>query len=60
MKTIEFTELQAKEYLKKQGKKSGFFYYNVFGWQVYYTLEPTFATPTGKLREFPRIVRITV
>lgn len=54
----EFTEKQAKEYLRGKGKKSGKFYKNVYGWKVYYTLEPTFATPTGKDKDFPRTVRI--
>lgn len=32
------------------------FYRNVFGWNVYYTDEPTFATPTGNDPAFPRQV----
>ena len=48
----EFTIAQAKAYLKQKGKKSGRFYVNVYGWQTYLTLEPTFATPTGKAKGF--------
>lgn len=51
----EFTTTQAIEYAKKRGKNTRF-YYNVFGWSTYYTLKPTFATPTGKLRGFPRCI----
>lgn len=50
----EFSEAQAKAYIKAKGKKSGRFYVNFYGWNVYYTLEPTFATPTGRAKGFPR------
>ena len=56
----EFTESEAKAYLKQKGKKSGRFYVNFFGWQSYLTLEPTFATPTGKAKGFPRTTIIKV
>jgi hypothetical protein len=56
----EFTKEQAKEYLKQKGKKSGRFYHNVYGWETYLTLKPTFATPTGKLKGFPRTVIVKV
>jgi hypothetical protein len=54
----KFTEAEAKAYLKQKGKKSGRFYVNVFGWRTYLTLEPTFATPTGKAKGFKRMVII--
>lgn len=31
-------------------------YYNVFGWSVYYTINPTFATPNGTNGNFPRSI----
>ena len=52
----EYTIDQAKEYALKEGKPIRFFV-NVYGWSTYYTLKPTFATPTGKLKEFPRTVK---
>ena len=53
----EFTVEQACEYARSK-KKNTRFYYNVFGWQTYFTLKPTFATPSGKLKGFPRSVII--
>ena len=50
----KFTYAEAQEYIKSIGRKRMTFYFNVEGWDMYYTLEPTFATPTGKLKEFPR------
>lgn len=58
MNTQKFTLEQAKEFVRTQGKKALVFYVNIFGWNSYYTLEPTFATPTGKLKGFPRTKRI--
>jgi hypothetical protein len=55
----EYTLEQAKEYLRENKKTKGEFYFNVYGWSNYYTLEPTFATPTGNLKEFPRKVIIS-
>ncbi len=52
--TSEFTLEQAQKYVKDAGKQNKRFYRNVYGWDVYYTLKPTFATPTGKLKDFPR------
>lgn len=48
------SEKEAQEYLKKVGKKSGKFYWNVVGWDRYLTLEPTSHTPTGKAKGFPK------
>ncbi len=56
----EFTLTEAKQYLKDNGKTKGYFYNNVFGWSTYLTLEPTFATPTGKLKEYPRKILVTL
>lgn len=50
----EYTLEEAKNYIKEQGKKSMLFYRNVFGWDLYYTLSPTFATPTGANQDFRR------
>lgn len=55
-KTID----DCKNYLKENNLKQQTFYCNVYGWDTYYTLEPTFATPTGKLKEFPRSKLITL
>lgn len=54
----EFSKQQAIDYLKSKGKTSGRFYNNVYGWKSYYTLEPTFATPTGKAKGFARTIII--
>lgn len=58
--TTEFTEAQAKAYLQQRGKTSGRFYVNVFGWSSYLTLEPTFATPSGKAKGFPRTTIVKI
>lgn len=34
-------------------------YYNIYGWTTYFTLEPTFATPTGNHPDFPRCYYFT-
>jgi len=54
----EFTVEQAVEYVNYEVKKTTTFYNNVYGWNTYLTLEPTFATPTGKLKGFPRSYKI--
>ena len=56
----EFTYEEAQEYIRNKGRKRMTFYFNVYGWNTYYTLEPTFATPTGKLKEFPRKKQISI
>jgi len=55
----EFSFKQAVNFVNESGKEKMSFYYNVFGASVYYTLEPTFATPTGKSKLFPSKVTIT-
>ena len=58
--TQEFKNIQeCKDYLKATNQKRAKFYVNVYGWTTYFTLEPTFATPSGKLKEFPREVEIS-
>lgn len=58
--TQEFKNIQeCKDYLKANNQKRAKFYVNVYGWTTYFTLEPTFATPSGKLKEFPREVEIS-
>lgn len=51
----EFTKTQAEEYTQKRGKNTRF-YFNVYGWSSYLTLTPTFATPSGRLKDFPRSI----
>lgn len=51
----EFSIEQATDYAYKRGKNTRF-YYNFYGWHFYFTLKPTFATPTGRLKDFPRSV----
>jgi hypothetical protein len=54
----EYTLKGAQNYIRKKGNKQGVFYVNVYGFEIYYTLEPTFATPTGRAKGFPRTRRI--
>ena len=54
----EYTLKEAQKYIRDKGNKQGVFYVNVYGWEIYYTLEPTFATPTGRAKGFPRTRRI--
>lgn len=55
MENLEFKTIEsAKDYLKQIGKTKKRFYRNIYGWETYLTLKPTTATPTGKLRNFPR------
>ena len=56
----QFTLEQARDYVRRMGRKRMTFFYYVYGWNAYYTLQPTFATPTGKLRDFPRTKRISI
>jgi hypothetical protein len=53
----EYTTQQAQQYAKQRNKPTKF-YLNVYGWNTYFTLSPTFATPTGKLKTFP--ISITI
>lgn len=61
MERIEYSAKEATKLIKGR-KQSVLMYYNVFGWSTYFTLEPTFATPTGKLWKdgFPKVVKIDV
>jgi len=52
---VEYSLKDAQLYTTAKGKNTKF-YYNVFGWNTYFTLKPTFATPTGKAKGFPRII----
>ncbi len=58
--TEQFSLEQARDYVRRMGRKRMTFFYNVRGWSAYYTLQPTLATPTGKLRDFPRTKRISI
>lgn len=53
----EYTTKQAQEYAKERNKPTKF-YFNVYGWSVYLTLKPTFATPSGKMKAFPKSIII--
>lgn len=53
----EYTTKQAQEYAKQRNKPTKF-YLNVYGWNTYLTLKPTFATPTGKLKGFSKSIII--
>ncbi|GHM98803.1 hypothetical protein WSM22_02930 [Cytophagales bacterium WSM2-2] len=55
---VEFSKAQAIELVEQSGKESKVFFYNVFGWDTYFTLEPTSSTPTGKAKGFPSRVKI--
>jgi antirestriction protein len=55
----EFSLADAIAFIKGAKKDRMTFYYNVYGGNDYFTLEPTFATPTGKLKGYPRKVTIT-
>ena len=56
----KFTYEEAQEYIRSKNRKRMTFYCNIQGWDMYYTLAPTFATPTGKLKEFPRKKQISL
>ena len=53
-----FTHDEARDLVRNSAKSFMYFYYNVFGWSTFLTLHPTNATPTGKLKGFPRRVRV--
>lgn len=57
----EFSFEDAQNYIRNKGNKQGRFYVNFYGCNIYYTLNETFATPTGKLKGFPktRIIKLT-
>jgi len=55
----EFSLAQAIDFIKEAKKDKMTFYYNVYGGDDYFTLQPTFATPTGKLKGYPSKVTIT-
>jgi hypothetical protein len=59
MNEKEFSLAEAIVFIKKAGKDKMTFYYNVYGGNDYFTLQPTFATPTGKLKGYPSKVTIT-
>jgi hypothetical protein len=57
----EYSLKEAQSLIKSKKKKTGRFYVNFYGFKIYYTLEPTFATPTGKAKGFPRtrLIKLT-
>lgn len=58
--TQEFKNIQeCQAYLKTTKQKRARFFVNFYGWSSYFTLEPTFATPSGRLKEYPREVEIS-
>lgn len=57
----EFKNIQeCQAYLRATNQKRAIFYFNVYGWSSYFTLEPTFATPSGRLKEYPRRAEISL
>ena len=59
--TQEFKNIQeCQDYLRSTKQKKAIFYFNVYGWSSYFTLEPTFATPSGRLKDFPRRAEISL
>lgn len=54
----EYSKDEAIQYMKDNTLTKKRWYYNVYGWSTYYTLKPTFATPTGKAKGFPRCITI--
>lgn len=60
MEDLEFTQAQAQDFLRASNLTQKRFYRNVFGWEVSYSLKPTWMTPTGKYRTFPRTKLITL
>lgn len=56
----EYSLQEAKEYVQSCGRQRMTFFVNHYGWEVYYTLEPTFATPTGNNKKFKRTTYIGV
>jgi len=56
---IEFkTITECQDYLRSNKLKKGIFFFNVYGWSRFFTLEPTFCTPNGKDKNFPSRVEI--
>ena len=62
IKGKEYSIEEVQSILKENSKTSIVLFYNVYGWNTYFTTESTFATPTGKLYKegFPAKVRINV
>ena len=42
------TREEIEDYLSYHNLREKLFYFNIYGWDKYYTIGPTFATPTGK------------
>jgi hypothetical protein len=57
---VEYTIENVIDILKENNLFSVKLFYNCYGWNTYYTTEPTFATPTGVLYKegFPAKVNI--
>lgn len=58
-KPQEFSAEEAIQYVADSGKEKMKFFNNVYGWSQYFTLTPTFATPTGNDKNFPAKVSIS-
>lgn len=58
-KPKEFSAEEAIQYVVDSGKEKMKFFNNVYGWSQYFTLTPTFATPTGNDKNFPAKVSIS-
>lgn len=59
MENLEFKNIEeCKNYLNVNNLKKLDFYFNFYGWDFYYSLNPTFATPSGKNKLYPRKCKI--
>lgn len=56
---LELTKEEALDYMKANCIKEKTWYYNIRGFRQYLTEEPTRATPTGNLPDFPRTITLT-
>ena len=49
-----YTKAQVIDKLNEANRKRARLYLNIYGWDVYFTISPTIATPTGLNKRFPR------
>lgn len=55
-----YSEKAVYKYMLDKKRRRMKFYFNVWGWTTYLTLEPTGSTPTGKHPDFPRTKTVTL
>lgn len=46
--------------LRRHGRRRARLFFNVLGWTVFFTTEPTWCTPTGRAKGFPRTCYVNV